>query len=103
MSPEAFVKPVVQAVTNLVKKRYEQWKLNTAIEQKMNDAFSQVEANIQVLCLDADFCRELFRLAEGETIDAEKLVALGTAIQRDGKPIVPEAALIADLKDFAYR
>jgi hypothetical protein len=65
--------------------------------------FSQVAENIQVLCLDADFCHALFRLAEGETVDAEKLVALGTAIQRDGKPVVPEAALIADLKDFAYR
>src|SRR5262249_29793767 len=52
---------------------------------------------------DAEFSRNLFRLAAGETIDAATLVALGTAVKRDGKPIVSEAELIADLKDFAYK
>jgi len=103
VSSDVFIKPVVQAVTGLVKKQYEQWKSSNAIEQKVHEAFSHIAESILVLSLDAEFSRNLFRLAAGETIDAATLVALGTAVKRDGKPIVSEAELIADLKDFAYK
>src|SRR5215813_1406553 len=82
VSPDAFIKPVVQAVTGLAKKRYEQWKTTNAIEQKVHEAFSQVKESILVLCSDAAFSRNLFQLAAGETIDVDTLVARGTAIER---------------------
>jgi hypothetical protein len=95
---------MVQAIIGLVMKKYGQWKISTGIEDKVHAAFSQVamRASMQRLSFDAAFCRALFRLAEGEIVDVEELVRLGTAVEREGKPVVSKAALIIDLKDFAY-
>jgi hypothetical protein len=94
---------VIQAVTSLAKKQYNQWKTSCAIERKVHAEITNVAESIERLSFDAAFTHEIFRLAAGETVDAGTLVALGTAVTRDGKPIVSEAELIAALKDFAYK
>lgn len=94
---------MIQAVTSLAKKRYNQWKTSCAIERKVHAEITNVAESIERLSFDAAFTHEIFRLAAGETVDAGTLVALGTAVTRDGKPIVSEAELIAALKDFAYK
>ena len=79
MLTESFGQLLVSHLISFGKENYKGKRLKKRIDEIFNKEFSSLSQNILALCSADTFAKQIFRLADGETIDAKHLIDQGTA------------------------
>ena len=74
MLTESFGQLLVSNLISFAKEHYKGKRLKNRIDEIFNKEFSSLSQNILALCSVDTFVKQIFRLADGETIDAKELI-----------------------------
>lgn len=103
MIPDDFLKTFTGHLSTWIKNAIQDKQLRKRISETVHEAFTSHSDKLLVLCMEDEFAREIFKLAQGKTIDVQKLVRLGVDVSEKKQLGLCRDVIIDELRESALK